>query len=151
MLSQGRKIDAVALLRSSEHISLTEAKQRVDASMRRSRPRTRFRKPDSALNLLRQHVLRFGTVSPFIAARMIVFSATEALSPAIERTRASLFAPFRWGTFLKLCAVAVFTEGFGGNFNFSGPSHSSHHPGHSPIARNDKLFVLHFVVQPFAL
>ncbi len=63
---------------------------------------------------------------------MIVFSATEALSPAIERTRRLLFAPFRWGTFLKLCAVAVFTEGFGGNFNFSGPSHSSHHSGNPP-------------------
>jgi hypothetical protein len=64
---------------------------------------------------------------------MIVFTATEALSPAIERTRRLLFAPFRWGTFLKLCAVAVLTEGFGGNFNFSGPSHSSsHQPANSP-------------------
>lgn len=59
---------------------------------------------------------------------MIAFSATEALSPAIERTRRLLFSPFRWGTFLKLCAVAVFTEGFGGNFNFSSPSHSSPKP-----------------------
>lgn len=63
---------------------------------------------------------------------MIVFSATQALAPAIERTRRLLFNPFRWGTYLKLCAVAVFTEGFGGNFNFSSPSHSSHHPAGSP-------------------
>jgi hypothetical protein len=40
-----------------------------------------------------------------------------------------LFQPFRWRTFLKLCAVAVFTEGFGGNFNFSQPRGSSAHPG----------------------
>jgi len=59
---------------------------------------------------------------------MLVLSAAEALSPAIERTRRLLFSPFRWGTFLKLCAVAVFTEGFGGNFNLSGPSHSPHTP-----------------------
>lgn len=59
---------------------------------------------------------------------MIVFSATQALAPAIERTRRLLFNPFRWGTFLKLCAVAVFTEGFGGNFNFSSPSHSTPKP-----------------------
>lgn len=58
---------------------------------------------------------------------MYALSAAQALSPAIERTRRLLFSPFRWGTFLKLCAVAVFTEGFGGNFNFSGPSHSSSH------------------------
>jgi hypothetical protein len=63
---------------------------------------------------------------------MIVFSATQALAPAIDRTRRLLFNPFRWGTFLKLCAVAVFTEGFGGNANFSGPSHASHPSAHSP-------------------
>ena len=51
---------------------------------------------------------------------MRVLSATEALSPAVERTRDLLFRPFRWGTFLKLCAVAIFTEGGSGNFNYSG-------------------------------
>lgn len=55
---------------------------------------------------------------------MQVLSAAQAISPAIERTRNLLFRPFRWGTFLKLCVVAVLTEGFSGNFN------SSHH-GHS--------------------
>lgn len=56
---------------------------------------------------------------------MLVLSATQALSPAIERTKRLLFQPFRLGTFLKLCTVAVFTEGFGGNFNFSSPGHST--------------------------
>ncbi len=51
---------------------------------------------------------------------MRVLSATEALSPAAERTRDLLFRPFRWGTFLKLCAVAIFTEGGSGSFNYSG-------------------------------
>lgn len=59
---------------------------------------------------------------------MITFSATEALTPAIERTKRLLFSPFRWQTYLKLCAVAVFTEGFGGNFNFSSSSHSTASP-----------------------
>jgi len=65
---------------------------------------------------------------------MIVFSATQALTPAIERTRRLLFSPFRWGTFLKLCAVAVFTEGFGGNFSFSNHTPAAPHPpaGSSP-------------------
>jgi hypothetical protein len=50
---------------------------------------------------------------------MYLLSATDAISPAMNRTRDFLFRPFRWGTFLKLCAVAVVTEGFFGNFNFS--------------------------------
>jgi hypothetical protein len=61
----------------------------------------------------------------------MVFSATQALSPAIDRTRRILFVPFHWWTFLKLCAVAVFTEGFGGNYNFSSPSHSTTNPSTS--------------------
>lgn len=48
---------------------------------------------------------------------MQIFSATQAISPAINRTKSLLFEPFQWWTFLKLCAVAVFTEGFSGNFN----------------------------------
>ncbi len=58
---------------------------------------------------------------------MQVLSATQAISPAINRTRHLLFSPFKWTTFLKICAVAVFTEGFGGNFSFSNPSHSTTH------------------------
>src|SRR5579863_4371241 len=67
---------------------------------------------------------------------MIVFSATQALAPAIDRTRRILFNPFRWTTFLKLCAVAVFTEGFGGNANFSSPSHAGRPTTNSPSLTN---------------
>lgn len=48
---------------------------------------------------------------------MYVLTATEAISPAINRTKNLLFRPFRWGTFLKLCAVALITEGFSSNSN----------------------------------
>lgn len=58
---------------------------------------------------------------------MQVLSAAQAISPAINRTRHLLFSPFKWTTFLKLCAVAVFTEGFGGNFSFSNPGQSNTH------------------------
>ena len=57
---------------------------------------------------------------------MHAFSAADLISPAIKRTKWFLFEPFRWSTFLKLCAVAVLTEGgASGNFNFPGGSHSS--------------------------
>jgi hypothetical protein len=56
---------------------------------------------------------------------MQAFSAADLISPAIKRTKWFLFEPFRWGTFLKLCAVSVLTEGFSGNLNFSAPG--SHH------------------------
>ena len=59
---------------------------------------------------------------------MLAISAADAISPAIQRTITFLFRPFRLSTYLKLCLVAVVTEGFGGNFNFSGPSgHTSKH------------------------
>ncbi len=67
---------------------------------------------------------------------MFAISAVDAVSPAIQRTRTFLFRPFQLGTYLKLCLVAVITEGFGGNFHFSGSGdHSSHYPSHvhSPI------------------
>jgi hypothetical protein len=56
---------------------------------------------------------------------MYVLSAAEAISPALSRTKRILFQPFRWSTYLKLCAVGVFTEGVSGNNNFSGntPTH----------------------------
>jgi len=59
---------------------------------------------------------------------MPAFSAADAVSPAIERTKNLLFRPFRWGTYLKLCVVALLTEGGSGNFNFSSPG-GSHHSG----------------------
>ena len=58
---------------------------------------------------------------------MHAFSAPEAISPALNRTKRLLFQPFRWGTYLKLCAVAVFTEGYSGNSHFN--SGSSSHTG----------------------
>jgi len=57
---------------------------------------------------------------------MLPISAADAVSPAIQRTRIFLFRPFRFGTYLKLCLVAVLTEGAsGGNFNSS--SFGKHH------------------------
>lgn len=53
---------------------------------------------------------------------MLRLSAADAISPAIQRTRTFLFRPFRLGTYLKLCLVAVLTEGFGGNSSFSTPN-----------------------------
>jgi hypothetical protein len=52
---------------------------------------------------------------------MQLLSATEAISPAVTRTRNLLFRPFRWGTFLKLSLAALFTEGFSGGSNYSSP------------------------------
>ncbi|HUB31231.1 MAG TPA: hypothetical protein VL967_16110 [Terracidiphilus sp.] len=57
---------------------------------------------------------------------MLALSATQAITPAVERTRSLLFRPFAWGTFLKLCAVGVLTEGFGGNFNSSHSNPRAH-------------------------
>jgi hypothetical protein len=48
-------------------------------------------------------------------------SASEAISPALDRTKDILARPFRWQTFLKICAVAFFAEvGGGSNFNWPG-------------------------------
>jgi hypothetical protein len=51
-------------------------------------------------------------------------SATEAISPAIERTQDLLGRPFRWRTFLKIAAVAFFAEVGGGSCNFNAPGRS---------------------------
>jgi hypothetical protein len=57
---------------------------------------------------------------------MRALSAAEAISPAINRTREFLFAPpFRWLTFLKLCLVAVVTEGLGTNLQGNGNKNHS--------------------------
>lgn len=61
---------------------------------------------------------------------MPAISAAEAISPAIQRTKTFLFRPFRLSTYLKLCLVALLTEGSsGGNFNFHFPG-GGHWPGH---------------------
>jgi len=49
---------------------------------------------------------------------MIVYSAAEAISPAIARTREFLFKPFRMGRFLKFALVALLTEGGMASCNF---------------------------------
>lgn len=53
---------------------------------------------------------------------MKVFSASEAVWPALERTYAYLFRPFKAETFLKLAAVATISEGFVVSFHFSVPN-----------------------------
>ena len=63
---------------------------------------------------------------------MLAISATDAISPAVQRTKVFLFRPFNWGTYLKLCVVAVFTEGFSSNMN-SSSGRSSHTNGSSHI------------------
>lgn len=61
----------------------------------------------------------------------MILSAVEAIAPAIQRTRQFLFQPFRLGTYLKLCLVALVTEGFSSNFR----SHGDHarHTTNGPI------------------
>lgn len=66
---------------------------------------------------------------------MPAISAAEAISPAVQRTRAFLFRPFRLSTYLKLCLVALLTEGStGGSFNSSFPGRHtpSHHANFAP-------------------
>jgi hypothetical protein len=50
---------------------------------------------------------------------MITYSAAQAVSPAIERTKEFLLRPFRWGRFLKLTLVAFLTEGGMSSCNFN--------------------------------
>ena len=61
-------------------------------------------------------------------------SAIDAIGPALRRTKTFLFQPFRFTTYLKLCLVAVITEGFGANANFSAPGPFGSHSGHSHFA-----------------
>jgi hypothetical protein len=64
---------------------------------------------------------------------MKAYSASEAISPAIERTKHYLFEPFDWGMYLKLSAVACITEGFSAHTNFSSGHKYSPGTGGSPI------------------
>lgn len=65
---------------------------------------------------------------------MTSYSAMDAISPAIERTKFFLFKPFRLGRFLKLALVACFAEGsysgFNSNFNLPIPGKT---PQHLPV------------------
>ena len=64
---------------------------------------------------------------------MIVYSASGAISPAIDRTKSYLFGQFRFWTFLKLCLVAALTDGSGGSFNGNFPGNNQH-SSHSLLA-----------------
>ena len=61
---------------------------------------------------------------------MYAISAADAVVAAIHRTRTFLFSSFRWGTFLKLCVVALITEGLS-NFRSSGNNGGSSGHGHT--------------------
>jgi len=52
---------------------------------------------------------------------MRVYSASEAVWPALLRTYSYLFRPFQWEAFLKLATVATISEGFVVSFRFSVP------------------------------
>jgi len=58
-------------------------------------------------------------------------SASEAIGPALERTRDVLARPFRFGTFLKIAAVAFFAQ-IGGGFSFNYPGRGGGLHGISP-------------------
>jgi hypothetical protein len=65
-------------------------------------------------------------VLPSSYPTMRPLSATEAIGPAIERTRDLLTRPFRWRTFLKIAAVAFFAELGGSGLNFNTPGRGLH-------------------------
>lgn len=56
-------------------------------------------------------------------------SATECISPAIQRAKDLLVRPFRLATYLKLCALAFFAEIGSGSCNLSSPGNN--HGAHS--------------------
>jgi hypothetical protein len=69
-------------------------------------------------------------VLPLKGLAMRAISAFDSVSPAIQRTREFLFRPFNWGTYLKLCLVAIVTEGLGSNLRSA--SHNGQSGGHGP-------------------
>jgi hypothetical protein len=69
-------------------------------------------------------------------------SASECITPAIERTKSLLFRPFQWRPFLKLTAVAFFAEIGGGSFSASSPGRHGGIPGASPASQAIILAVL---------
>jgi hypothetical protein len=68
---------------------------------------------------------------------MNVYSATQAISPAIERTKNYLFRPFKWRTYLKLSLVACLTEGGSAGFNANIPSGNNTSPSFSSFPSFD--------------
>ena len=80
---------------------------------------------------------------------MRAISAADSVSLAIQRTREFLFRPFNWGTYLKLCLVAIITEGLGSNMHSS--SHSGQPGVHGPVFTSPSLLVPGVVAAIFAL
>jgi hypothetical protein len=70
-------------------------------------------------------------------------SASECITPAIERTKSLLFRPFQWRTFLKLTVVAFFAEIGSGSFSFSSPARHGNVPG-VPTAAQGLFFAILF-------
>jgi hypothetical protein len=85
-------------------------------------------------------------------APMRLLSASDCITPAIERTKSLLFRPFQWKTFLKLTAVAFFAEIGGGSFSLGSGSNRNPGtiPGASPATYGLILAVL-FALLLFAL
>ena len=81
---------------------------------------------------------------------MITYSAAQAVTPAIERTKRFLFAPFRWGRFLKLTLVALLTEGGIASCNFSNkfPSHGFPNHGGAVPPHSFHMPILHWPAGP---
>src|SRR6185437_3995824 len=77
---------------------------------------------------------------------MRILSATDAISPAVSRTRDLLFRPFHWGTFLKLSAVAVITERLAGRSNFWTQSGGGSHINAGPMVYNISPQMMFFIV-----
>jgi hypothetical protein len=57
---------------------------------------------------------------------MIFHTASGAITPAIDRTKHYLFNRFNFWTFLKLCLVAMLTDGSGSSFNGNIPTNNQH-------------------------
>jgi hypothetical protein len=82
---------------------------------------------------------------------MYAISAADAISPAIQRTRTFLFRPFRLGTYLKLCLVALITEGLGGNFNSSSFRNHASHRGYHPHSYTPFAFTPERIAEAVAM
>lgn len=71
-------------------------------------------------------------------------TASEAIGPALERTRDFLARPFRWRTFFKLAAVAFFAD-MGSGFNSSSFSNGSGNGTHG-VSSAALAFIVAFAV-----
>ena len=71
---------------------------------------------------------------PSLQTSMRPLTASEAISPALERTQDLLLRPFRTGRFLKIAAVAFFSE-IGAGFGLGGPGRIGNLPDIPPAAK----------------